>query len=86
MPDHIGVDDAPELRLPVAQVLLRESAGARLLVVGSRSHNPLQGLALGSVALACVTTAPCPVLVVRPSPEHEEQADARTVPAAVVVG
>ena len=69
-----------------AQVLLRESAGARLLVVGSRSRNTLQGLALGSVALACVTTAPCPVLVVRLPPDREERARERTVPAAVVVG
>ena len=68
------------------QVLLDESAGARLLVVGSRSHHSLQGIALGSVALACVTTARCPVLVVRPSPDRREQADTATAPTAAFTG
>jgi nucleotide-binding universal stress UspA family protein len=48
------------------QVLVREAAGAELLVVGSRSRNQLEGLVLGSVALHCVLHAPCPVLVVHP--------------------
>jgi nucleotide-binding universal stress UspA family protein len=48
-----------------ARVLVAEAEGARLLVVGSRSHNALEGVVLGSVALRCVMHAPCPVLVVR---------------------
>jgi nucleotide-binding universal stress UspA family protein len=47
-------------------VLVREAEGARLLVVGCRSRNQLQGLALGSAALHCVMHAPCPVMVVHP--------------------
>jgi nucleotide-binding universal stress UspA family protein len=50
---------------PPARVLAGEAEGAQLLVVGSRSHNPLRAVLLGSVALRCVMHAPCPVLVVR---------------------
>jgi nucleotide-binding universal stress UspA family protein len=63
-----------------AQELVRQAEGARLLVVGSRSRNQLEGVVLGSVALHCVLHAPCPVLVVRApanrSPEPSEQAAA----------
>jgi len=48
------------------QVLVHAAQGARLLVVGSRSRNQLQGVVLGSVALHCVLHGPCPVLVVHP--------------------
>jgi nucleotide-binding universal stress UspA family protein len=56
-----GPGDAVPVRAvegPPAEVLVRESVGARLLVVGSRSRNPLEGLALGSVALTCTASAP----------------------------
>ena len=49
-----------------APVLMRQAQGARLLVVGSRSRNQLEGVVLGSVALHAVMHAPCPVLVVHP--------------------
>ncbi len=39
-----------------------------LLVVGSRGLSGAKRLLLGSVSTALVTRAPCPVLVVRPSP------------------
>jgi|1186.fasta_scaffold29765_2 nucleotide-binding universal stress UspA family protein len=50
-------------------VLLEEARDARLLVVGSRSRNKLEGVVLGSVALRCVMHAPCPVMVVHEPPE-----------------
>jgi nucleotide-binding universal stress UspA family protein len=63
-----------------AEELVRQAQGARLLVVGSRSRNQLEGVVLGSVALHCVLHAPCPVLVVRApatrSPERSGQATA----------
>lgn len=66
-----------------AQVLVRLAEGARLLVVGSRSRNQLEGVVLGSVALHCVLHAPCPVLVVRGAAGRPagpaEQADAGAV-------
>jgi nucleotide-binding universal stress UspA family protein len=48
-----------------AMVLVDESAGADLLVVGSRGHGAFHGMLLGSVSIHCVTTALCPVVVVR---------------------
>jgi nucleotide-binding universal stress UspA family protein len=46
-----------------AQVLLEASAGARMLVVGSRGHGGFTDLLLGSVSAACTEHASCPVLV-----------------------
>ncbi len=48
-----------------AMVLVSESAGADLLVVGNRGHGAFGGMVLGSVSMHCVTAAPCPVVVVR---------------------
>ena len=46
------------------RMLVQAAQGARLLVVGSRTHSMLAGIVLGSVTLHCVMHAPCPVLVV----------------------
>jgi nucleotide-binding universal stress UspA family protein len=48
-----------------AAVLIRESAGADLLVVGSRGHGGLAEAMLGSVGQHCVHHAACPVVIVR---------------------
>jgi nucleotide-binding universal stress UspA family protein len=48
-----------------AAVLIRESAGAELLVVGSRGHGGLAEAMLGSVGQHCVHHAACPVVIVR---------------------
>ena len=47
-----------------AQTLIDESAGAEMLIVGSRGHGGFVGLLLGSVSAACAEHATCPVLVV----------------------
>ncbi|MGY1700270.1 universal stress protein [Geodermatophilus sp. SYSU D00766] len=71
----LGHEPNPDVEVVVetgapGDVLVRRSAGAGLLVVGSRSRSRLAGLALGSVALHCVVHASCPVLVVRHSRVH----------------
>jgi nucleotide-binding universal stress UspA family protein len=48
-------------------VLTEVADAADLLVVGSRGRTGWSSLLLGSVSLRCITYAPCPVAVVRPS-------------------
>lgn len=48
-----------------AQVLIDESKAADLLVVGSSGHGAFTGMLVGSVSIHCVTSAFCPVTVVR---------------------
>jgi len=50
-----------------AQVLLDASAGAELLVIGSRGHGGFAEAMLGSVGQHCVHHATCPVVVIRDS-------------------
>ena len=47
-----------------AEALLRASADADLLVLGTRGHGPVGSLVLGSVGQHCIHRATCPVVVV----------------------
>lgn len=53
---------------PAAEVLLNAAKDAGLLVVGSRGLGEFRSAFLGSVSLACVMHAKCPVLVFRERP------------------
>jgi len=64
--------EPPEIRYKVAegnaaQVLLDGSAGADLLVIGSRGHGGFAAALLGSTGQHCVHHATCPVVVIRDS-------------------
>jgi nucleotide-binding universal stress UspA family protein len=45
------------------QVLIKQSKGADMLIVGSRGHGGITGLLLGSVSAICAERASCPVLI-----------------------
>jgi nucleotide-binding universal stress UspA family protein len=53
-----------------ASVLVEESQGADLLVVGSRGHGGFAGLLLGSVSQQCASHSACPVVIVHRRPEE----------------
>ena len=50
-----------------AQALIEASKEAGLLVVGRHGRGAFTGMTLGSVSIHCVTSASCPVVVVRHS-------------------
>ncbi len=53
-----------------AQMLMRESRDAQMLIVGSRGHGRVVGMLIGSVSTACVQGAACPVLVTHGAPSR----------------
>ncbi|MDX3763833.1 universal stress protein [Streptomyces sp. AK02-04a] len=65
----LGDDQPSDLRLtvlegPATAALLSASAGARMLILGSRGHGGFAGLLLGSVSAACAEHAACPTLII----------------------
>jgi nucleotide-binding universal stress UspA family protein len=46
-----------------SRILIEESTGAQMLIVGSRGHGGFVGLLIGSVSATCAEHAKCPVLV-----------------------
>jgi nucleotide-binding universal stress UspA family protein len=63
----------------IRELLLQLSEGSAMVVVGSRGRGPVRSLLLGSVGVALVRHAHCPVVVVRPG-------NSGTVRNGVVVG
>lgn len=57
---------------PPVQTLLSASAGADMLVLGSRGIEGFRGLLMGSTAMQVVPWAHCPVVVVHPPRESDE--------------
>jgi nucleotide-binding universal stress UspA family protein len=76
LPD--GPQPPPEVRVRAAMgipadVLIHESHGADLLVVGSRGHGGFASMLLGSVSMQCTLHASCPVTVVHSPEAHRER-------------
>lgn len=57
-----------------SDVLVRHSAHADLLVLGSRGRNPLANLLLGATSDHCAQHAHCPTMIVRSGPGHTDDA------------
>ncbi|MFP5370189.1 MAG: universal stress protein [Actinomycetes bacterium] len=71
-------DPPPEVHVhaaqgPAADVLIRESDGADLLVVGSRGHGGFHSMLLGSTSIQCAMHATCPVTVVHSPASHRHR-------------
>jgi nucleotide-binding universal stress UspA family protein len=76
LPD--GPQPPPEVSVRVvmgsaADVLILESQGAELLVVGSRGHGGFTSMLLGSVSTQCAQHASCPVTVVHSPDAHRQR-------------
>lgn len=52
---------------PVASALIQASAGAEMLVLGSRRRTGWNNFALGSVLRECIQHADCPVVITAPT-------------------
>ncbi len=59
------------LRGPAQQALTSAAEGRHLLVVGSRGHGSVSTSVLGSVSEFVATHAPCPVVIVRHTGDHQ---------------
>jgi len=73
-----GPQPPPPVRLrasmgAAADVLILESNGADLLVVGSRGHGGFASMLLGSVSMQVALHASCPVTVVHSPEAHRER-------------
>ena len=64
-PDFATIVDYKVVQGQAAQVLIDESRGADLLVIGSRGHGGFVGMMLGSVSQHVTAHAHCPVVVIR---------------------
>lgn len=62
--EGVQVEERVELAQPPATALIAASHDALLLVVGRRGRSMAKELLLGSVSMACVHHAPCPVVVI----------------------
>ena len=85
---EIGDDSSDTWRRVVseghpARVLVQASAGAELLVVGSRGHGGFAALLLGSISKHVVAHAACPVLVVHDPQQATPPTAAGHGPSAV---
>ena len=68
VPDGVTVEEVVR-EGTAAHVLLEESAGADLLVIGKRGHGGFLGLLIGSVTTQVANHASCPVVIVPSEPE-----------------
>lgn len=57
---------------PAAKALVAVSAGADMLVVGSRGRSRLKELTVGSVSIACFHEVRCPFVVIHPDGKDSE--------------
>jgi nucleotide-binding universal stress UspA family protein len=72
-----------------AAVLVEQSRGADLLVVGHRGRGSFASAMLGSVGLQCVLHAECPVVIVRPPAQAvkgDEETEATHAPGHIGFG
>lgn len=77
----VTIADALVMRGDPARVLCEQSAGADLLVVGSRGLGGFAGLLLGSVGAKCARHSRCPLVIVRDGQAGDDHSQIRRIVA-----
>lgn len=76
--EEAGVEFEAKLIIGIPKIMICEEAKTRqirFIVMGSRGHSAFVGGVLGSVSQGVMYLADCPVMIVPPDPEHNQNSE-----------